>query len=225
VEDKMQIFIDTADISEIREAAEMGVIDGVTTNPTLVAKTGKKFEDVLREIVKITDGPVSAEVISIESDTMIKEAEMLSKIGKNIVIKIPMIAEGLKAVKSLTKAGIKTNVTLVFSPLQALFAAKAGATYVSPFVGRLDDITHYGIDIVEDIVTIFENYEFDTKVLVASIRTPLHVLDAARMGADVATLPFKVIKQLISHPLTDKGLDLFLNDWKKVPKYGFIQGR
>lgn len=214
----MQIFIDTADISEIREAAEMGVIDGVTTNPTLVAKTGKKFEDVLREIVKITDGPVSAEVISIESDTMIKEAEMLSKIGKNIVIKIPMIAEGLKAVKSLTKAGIKTNVTLVFSPLQALFAAKAGATYVSPFVGRLDDITHYGIDIVEDIVTIFENYEFDTKVLVASIRTPLHVLDAARMGADVATLPFKVIKQLISHPLTDKGLDLFLNDWKKVPK-------
>lgn len=214
----MQIFIDTADISEIREATEMGVIDGVTTNPTLVAKTGGKFEDVLREIVKITDGPVSAEVISTESDGMIKEAERLSKIGKNIVIKIPMIAEGLKAVKSLTKAGIKTNVTLVFTPLQALFAAKAGATYVSPFVGRLDDITHYGIDIVEDIVTIFENYEFDTKVLVASIRTPLHVLDAARMGADVATLPFKVIKQLISHPLTDKGLDLFLRDWEKVPK-------
>ncbi len=214
----MEIFIDTADVSEIREAAEMGVIDGVTTNPTLVAKTGKKFEDVLREIVKITDGPVSAEVISTQSEGMIKEAEKLSKIGKNIVIKIPMILEGLKAVKSLTEAGIKTNVTLVFTPLQALFAAKAGATYVSPFIGRLDDIAHYGIDIVEDIVTIFENYEFDTKVLVASIRTPLHVLDAARIGADVATLPFKVIKQLISHPLTDKGLDLFLSDWEKVPK-------
>ena len=214
----MEIFIDTADVSEIREAAEMGVIDGVTTNPSLVAKTGKKFEDVLREIVKITDGPVSAEVISTDSEGMIKEAEKLAKVGKNIVIKIPMIAEGLKAVKSLTKAGIKTNVTLVFTPLQALFAAKAGATYVSPFVGRLDDITHYGMDIVEDIVTIFDNYEFDTKVLVASIRTPLHVLDAARMGADVATLPFRVIKQLISHPLTDKGLDLFLKDWEKVPK-------
>ena len=214
----MEIFIDTADVSEIREAAEMGVIDGVTTNPSLVAKTGKKFEDVLREIVKITDGPVSAEVISTDSEGMIKEAEKLAKVGKNIVIKIPMIAEGLKAVKSLTKAGIKTNVTLVFTPLQAMFAAKAGATYVSPFVGRLDDITHYGMDIVEDIVTIFDNYEFDTKVLVASIRTPLHVLDAARMGADVATLPFRVIKQLISHPLTDKGLDLFLKDWEKVPK-------
>lgn len=214
----MEIFIDTADVSEIREAAEMGVINGVTTNPSLVAKTGKKFEDVLREIVKITDGPVSAEVISTDSEGMIKEAEKLAKVGKNIVIKIPMILEGLKAVKSLTKAGIKTNVTLVFSPLQAMFAAKAGATYVSPFVGRLDDITHYGMDIVEDIVTIFDNYEFDTKVLVASIRTPLHVLDAARMGADVATLPFKVIKQLISHPLTDKGLDLFLSDWEKVPK-------
>jgi transaldolase len=214
----MEIFIDTADVSEIREAAEMGVIDGVTTNPSLVAKTGKKFEDVLREIVKITDGPVSAEVISTDSGGMIKEAEKLAKIAKNIVIKIPMIAEGLKAVKSLTGAGIKTNVTLVFTPLQAMFAAKAGATYVSPFVGRLDDISHYGMDIVEDIVTIFDNYEFDTKVLVASIRTPLHVLDAARMGADVATLPFKVIKQLISHPLTDKGLDLFLRDWEKVPK-------
>jgi len=214
----MELFIDTADVKEIREAAEMGVIDGVTTNPSLIAKSGRKFIDVLKEIVKITDGPVSAEVISVDSAGMIKEAEELVKIGENIVIKIPMIEEGLKAVKRLTEKKIKTNVTLVFSPLQALLAAKAGATYVSPFVGRLDDIAHDGLDIVDDIVTIYDNYGYMTKVLVASIRNPIHLLQSARMGADVATVPMKVIKQLTKHPLTDRGLEKFLEDWKKVPK-------
>jgi transaldolase len=214
----MQIFIDTADIDEIRQAAEMGVIDGVTTNPTLVSKTGKKFDAVLKEIVEVIDGPISAEVISTESAGMIAEAHELSKFGDTIVIKIPLTAEGLKAVKTLSGEGIKTNVTLVFTPLQALLAAKAGATYVSPFVGRLDDIIHDGMEMVADIVTIFDNYGFDTQILVASIRSPLHVLDAARMGAHVATLPFSVIKQLIAHPLTERGLERFLKDWKKVPK-------
>lgn len=214
----MELFIDTADVNEIREAEEMGVIDGVTTNPSLIAKSGRKFTDVLKEIVKITDGPVSAEVISVGSVGMIKEAEELVKIGKNIVIKIPMIEEGLKAVKALTEREIKTNVTLVFSPLQALLAAKAGATYVSPFVGRLDDIAHDGLEIVEDIVTIYDNYGYMTKVLVASIRNPIHLLQSARMGADVATVPMKVIKQLTKHPLTERGLEKFLEDWKKVPQ-------
>jgi transaldolase len=214
----MELFIDTADVNEIREAEEMGVIDGVTTNPSLIAKSGRKFTDVLKEIVKITDGPVSAEVISVDSVEMIKEAEELVKIGENIVIKIPMIEEGLKAVKALTEREIKTNVTLVFSPLQALLAAKAGATYVSPFVGRLDDIAHDGLEIVDDIVTIYDNYGYMTKVLVASIRNPIHLLQSARMGADVATIPMKVIKQLTKHPLTERGLERFLEDWKKVPQ-------
>ncbi len=214
----MELFIDTADVNEIREAAEMGVIDGVTTNPSLIAKSGRKFTDVLKEIVKITDGPVSAEVISVDSVGMIKEAGELVKIGENIVIKIPMIEEGLKAVKALTEREIKTNVTLVFSPLQALLAAKAGATYVSPFVGRLDDIAHDGLEIVDDIVTIYDNYGYMTKVLVASIRNPIHLLQSARMGADVATVPMKVIKQLTKHPLTERGLEKFLEDWKNVPQ-------
>ncbi len=214
----MELFIDTADVNEIKEAAEMGVIDGVTTNPSLVAKSGRKFMDVLKEIVKIVDGPVSAEVISTDVKGMIKEAEELVKVGDNIVIKIPLIEEGLKAIKELSERGIKTNVTLVFSPLQALLAAKAGGTYVSPFVGRLDDIAHEGMDIVEDIVTIYDNYGYQTKVLVASIRNPIHLLESARLGADVATVPMSVIRQLTKHPLTDRGLERFLEDWKKVPK-------
>lgn len=214
----MELFIDTADVNEIKEAAEMGVIDGVTTNPSLVAKSGRKFEDVLKEIVKIVDGPVSAEVISTDFKGMIKEAEELVKFGDNIVIKIPLIEEGLKAIKELTERGVKTNVTLVFSPLQALLAAKAGGTYVSPFVGRLDDIAHEGMDVVEDIVTIYDNYGYQTKVLVASIRNPIHLLESARLGADVATVPMSVIRQLTRHPLTDRGLEKFLEDWKKVPK-------
>ncbi|MBN1574802.1 MAG: fructose-6-phosphate aldolase [Deltaproteobacteria bacterium] len=214
----MELFIDTADVAEIKEAAEMGVIDGVTTNPSLVAKSGRKFMDVLKEIVEIVDGPVSAEVISIDAKGMIKEAEELVKIGGNIVIKIPLIEEGLKAIKELSGRGIKTNVTLVFSPLQALLAAKAGGTYVSPFVGRLDDIAHEGMEIVEDIVTIYDNYAYETKVLVASIRNPIHLLESARLGADVATVPMSVIRQLTRHPLTDRGLEKFLEDWKKVPK-------
>ncbi|MBN1881265.1 MAG: fructose-6-phosphate aldolase [Deltaproteobacteria bacterium] len=214
----MQLFIDTADIEEIREAQEMGVIDGVTTNPSLVAKTGRKFFDVLSDIVAIVSGPVSAEVISTDSQGMIAEAKELSSIADNIVIKIPLIPEGLKAVRSLSDQGIKTNVTLIFSPLQALLAAKAGATYVSPFVGRLDDIAHVGMELVDQIVTIYANYDFETQVLVASIRNPIHLLDAALTGAHVATVPFKVITQLTRHPLTDQGLERFLADWKKVPQ-------
>jgi len=214
----MQIFIDTADIAEIRSAKEMGVIDGVTTNPSLIAKTGKKHEEALKEIVSIIDGPVSAEVISESSDGMIREAEELIKIGSNIVVKIPMTTEGLRAVSILSSEDIKTNVTLVFSSLQALLAAKAGATYVSPFVGRLDDIGHIGIDLIGDIITIYDNYGYETEVIVASIRNPIHVLEAALIGADVATIPFDVIKKLASHPLTDRGIEKFLEDWEKTPK-------
>ena len=214
----MQLFIDTADIEEIKEAQEMGVIDGVTTNPSLVAKTGRKFVDVLTDIVSIVSGPVSAEVISTDSAGMIVEAKELASIANNIVIKIPLIPEGLKAVKQLTDQGIKTNVTLVFSPLQALLAAKAGATYASPFVGRLDDIAHTGMELIDQIVTIYANYEFETQVLVASVRNPIHLLEAALAGAHVATVPFKVITQLTKHPLTDQGLERFLADWKKVPQ-------
>jgi len=214
----MQLFIDTADIDEIREAQEMGVIDGVTTNPSLVAKTGRKFMDVLKDIVSVVSGPVSAEVISTDSKGMIAEAKELASIADNIVIKIPLLPEGLKAVRALTDQGIKTNVTLVFSPLQALLAAKAGATYASPFVGRLDDIAHIGMELIDQIVTIYDNYDFKTQVLVASIRNPIHLLDAALTGAHVATVPFKVITQLTRHPLTDQGLERFLADWKKVPQ-------
>ena len=212
----MKFFIDTANIDEIRKAWELGVIDGVTTNPSLISKEKKEPVSLFREICAIVNGPVSAEVISTKADEMVKEAEVLAKIHENIVVKIPMIEEGLRAVKRLTAAGIRTNVTLIFSPNQALLAAKAGATYVSPFVGRLDDISHTGMDVVADIQTIYENYVFDTQVIVASIRNPLHVLEAARIGADIATIPYSIIGQLIKHPLTDLGLEKFLKDWEKV---------
>lgn len=214
----MKFFIDSADIAEIKEANEMGLVDGVTTNPSLVAKTGRKFEEVIQDIVAEVDGPISLETISLNADEIFGEATKLAEIDKNIVVKIPLIPEGLKAVKMCAKEGIKTNVTLCFSANQALLAAKAGATYISPFVGRLDDITHIGMDLIEDIRVIYDNYDFATQILVASIRSPIHVLEAAQMGADVATIPFKVIKQLASHPLTDIGLKKFLADWEKVPK-------
>ncbi len=211
----MKFFIDTANIKEIKEAASYGLLDGVTTNPSLVAKEGKNFRELLDEIIKIVDGPISAEVVSTDYDGIMKEAHELAKIHKNIVVKVPLIKEGIKAVKSLSDEGINTNVTLCFSPSQALLAAKAGATYISPFVGRLDDISHDGMALVQQIVQIYENYNFKTQVLVASIRHPLHLVDAALMGAHVATMPFDVIEKLFKHPLTDLGLEKFLSDWKK----------
>jgi len=214
----MKFFIDTANVEEIKKAWEVGVIDGVTTNPSLLAKEGKEPVSLLKEICQIVDGPVSAEAVSLKYEDMLKEAIELSKIHSNIVIKIPMTEDGLKTVKKLSQEGIKTNVTLVFSPTQALLAAKAGATYVSPFVGRLDDISHFGMELVRDIQIIFENYGFDTEVIVASIRNPIHVLEAARIGADIATIPYSVIKQLIKHPLTDIGIERFLKDWEKLRK-------
>ncbi len=214
----MKFFIDTANINEIKEAAAMGLLDGVTTNPSLVAKEGRNFKELLKEIVKIVDGPISAEVVSTKYKAMIKEAHDLAKIHDNIVIKIPLITEGIKAVKTLSSEGIKTNVTLCFSASQAILAAKAGATYVSPFVGRLDDISHFGMQLIEQIVTIYKNYNFTTQVLVASIRHPLHLVEAAEIGADVATIPFAVIKKLFNHPLTENGLTKFLSDWKKLNK-------
>jgi transaldolase len=214
----MQFFIDTANIEEIRKANELGVIDGVTTNPSLIAKEGRDPIPLLKEICSIVNGPVSAEAVSMTAEEMIQEAVPLSKIHENIVIKIPMIAEGLKAVKKLSGMGIRTNVTLVFSPSQALLAAKAGASYVSPFVGRLDDISHTGMGLVRDIIEIYENYLFETEVIVASIRNPLHVVEAAKMGAHIATIPYSVIIQLARHPLTDIGIEKFLKDWEKVPK-------
>ncbi|MDF1610803.1 MAG: fructose-6-phosphate aldolase [Stygiobacter sp.] len=212
----MKFFIDTANINQIKEAASMGLLDGVTTNPSLVAKEGKNFYDLLNEIVQIVDGPISAEVVSTDYNGILKEAEELSKIHKNIVIKVPLIKEGIKAVKTLSSKGIKTNVTLCFSPTQALLAAKAGASYISPFVGRLDDISTNGMELIKQIVTIYKNYNFKTEVLVASIRHPLHVVEAALIGADVCTMPFDVIEKLFNHPLTQKGLENFLNDWKKL---------
>jgi len=212
----MKFFIDTANIEEIKKAWELGVINGVTTNPSLISKEKKEPVALFKEICAIVDGPISAEVIGTKADEMVKEAEDLAKIHENIVVKIPIIEEGLKAVKRLTAAGIKTNVTLIFSQSQALLAAKAGATYVSPFVGRLDDISHNGMDIVADIQTIYENYDFDTEIIVASIRNPLHVIEAALIGADIATIPYSVIGQLIKHPLTDIGLEKFLKDWENV---------
>jgi len=214
----MKFFIDTADINEIKAALEIGIIDGVTTNPSLIAKTGKDFKTVVDEICAVVDGPISVEAISMDAEGLIKEARELSKVNKNIVVKIPMTEEGLKAVKKVNQEGIHTNVTLVFSPTQAILAAKAGATYISPFVGRLDDISHIGMDIVGQIVTIYDNYDFSTEVIVASIRNPLHVVEAALLGADISTIPFSVIKQLVKHPLTDIGIEKFLSDWKKVPK-------
>ena len=211
----MKFFIDTANIEEIKKANELGMVDGVTTNPSLVAKEGREFKGLLKEICALVDGPVSAEVVSVDTEGMVREARELAGMADNIVVKIPLIEEGLKAVKILAQEGIKTNVTLCFSPVQALMAAKAGAAYVSPFVGRLDDISHRGMELAEQIITIYENYGFETEVIVASVRNPIHVLDAALMGADIATIPFKVIRQLIKHPLTDIGLEKFLADWKK----------
>lgn len=214
----MKFFIDTADVNEIREACALGLVDGVTTNPSLIAKSGRKFEEVIKEIASIVDGPISAEVISLDHDGMIREALELAKIHPNIVIKLPMCPEGLKATKTLTAQGIKTNVTLIFTAMQALLAAKAGATYVSPFVGRLDDISQNGMGIIEDIRTIFDNYGYHAEIIVASIRNPIHVLDSALIGADVATIPYSVMMQLSKHPLTDAGIKKFLEDWEKVPK-------
>ncbi|MBU5592462.1 fructose-6-phosphate aldolase [Clostridium sp. MSJ-4] len=210
----MKFFIDTANVEEIRKAAELGVIDGVTTNPSLIAKEGRDLKEVIEEICSIVDGPISAEVISLQADKMIEEAKELIKLHKNIVIKIPMCAEGLKAVSALSKKGIKTNVTLIFSAQQALLAAKAGATYVSPFLGRLDDIGNGGLPIIEDIVEIFDFYGIETEVIAASIRTPMHVLDCAKVGSHIATIPYKVITQMIGHPLTDAGIKKFLEDYE-----------
>lgn len=214
----MKFFIDSADLGEIKKALDLGLCDGVTTNPSLVAKTGRKFDDVLREIVALEPGPISAEVTAVDAPGMLREAEHYAAFGEDVVIKIPLIVEGLKAVKALSSRGIKTNVTLCFSAVQALLAAKAGATYISPFVGRLDDISEDGMALIEQIVEIYSNYQFKTQVLVASVRHPIHVLQSARIGADVATIPYKVIEQLAQHPLTDKGLKQFLADWEKVPK-------
>lgn len=211
----MKFFIDTANINEIKEAAALGILDGVTTNPSLVSKEGKDFRKLLDEILAIVDGPVSAEVVSTDYDGILKEAHELSKIHKNIVVKVPLIKEGLKAVSTLSSENINTNVTLCFSASQALLAAKAGATYISPFVGRLDDISHDGMELISQIVQIYKNYNYKTQVLVASIRHPLHLVEAALMGADVCTMPFQVIDKLFNHPLTDLGLEKFLSDWKK----------
>ena len=214
----MKIFLDTANFEEIKEAATWGILDGVTTNPTLLSKEKEDYKTLLKKICEVVDGPISAEVVSLDPEGMLKEAAELVKIGKNIVIKVPISTEGLKAIRMLSDKGIKTNCTLIFSPIQALLAAKAGASFVSPFVGRLDDASHIGMDIVGQIVTIFQNYDIPTEVLVASIRNPLHVIDAALMGADIATMPFKVLQQLVKHPLTDVGIKNFLADWEKVRK-------
>lgn len=212
----MKFFIDTADIHEIKQAAALGVLDGVTTNPSLVSKVPGKFEDILRSICEVVDGPVSAEVVSLDAEGMIREGRELAKIHNNIVVKIPITREGLRAIKQLESEGIRVNVTLIFSATQALLAAKAGASFVSPFVGRIDDISTEGMQLVHDIVTIFDNYDFKTEVIVASIRNPMHVVTAALMGAHIATIPFKVIEQLVKHPLTDIGIERFLADWEKV---------
>ncbi|MBI3580724.1 MAG: fructose-6-phosphate aldolase [Nitrospinae bacterium] len=214
----MKLFIDTADINEIREANKIGVLDGVTTNPTLAARTGRDFKSVAAEILREVDGPVSLEVLSLDTAGMVREARETAKLGDNVVVKIPMTVDGLKAVRELDADDVKTNVTLVFSASQAVLAAKAGATYVSPFVGRLDDISEDGMALVEQIIRIYENYGYDSEVIVASIRNPMHFVKAALIGADVCTLPFSVIKQLSQHPLTDIGMARFLEDWKKVPK-------
>ncbi len=213
----LKIFIDTANVNEIREANSWGVISGVTTNPSLIAKEGRDFKEVVKEITSIVDGPISAEVISLDHEGMVKEARELSKIHKNIVVKIPMTIEGLKAVNILSKEGIKTNVTLIFSSAQALLAAKAGASYVSPFVGRIDDVGSEGMELIRGITQIFNNYDIKTEIIAASIRSPMHVIDAAMAGADIATIPYKVLVQMTKHPLTDIGIGKFLDDWKKVP--------
>jgi transaldolase len=214
----MKFFIDTADVNEIKEAESLGILDGVTTNPTLISRTGRPFKETIEEICTIVKGPVSAEVVSTDTEGIIKEGRDLAKIADNIVVKVPLIKDGLKAVKVLTSEGIKVNVTLCFSSNQALLAAKVGATYISPFVGRLDDKGHTGMDVIDEIRTIYDNYGFETEIIVASIRNPLHVRDAALMGADIATIPFAVFNNIVKHPLTDEGLKNFLADWEKVPK-------
>ena len=214
----MKFFIDTANIEEIKEANSMGMVDGVTTNPTLVAKEGRDFEPLIKEICQVVNGPVNAEVISTDAEGMLTEAHKLAKIADNIVVKIPMTIDGLKAVSKLATEGIKTNVTLIFSPLQALMAAKAGAAFVSPFVGRLDDLSQDGLLLAEQIVEIYSNYAYNTEIIVASVRSPLHVLESALMGADIATIPFKVLAGLAAHPMTDKGLKAFLDDWNRGRK-------
>lgn len=212
----MKFFIDTANVEEIREVASWGIIDGVTTNPSLIAKEGRVFKDVIKEITDIVDGPISAEVVSLKADEMVEEALELVPINKNIVIKLPMTKEGLKACKMLTEKGIKTNVTLIFSASQALMAAKAGATYVSPFLGRLDDISSDGLILIEDIVDIFNNYDIQSEVICASVRHPIHLVNCAKVGADIATVPYKVFEQMLKHPLTDTGIEKFLSDWESV---------
>lgn len=211
----MKFFIDTANIKEIKEAVALGLVDGVTTNPSLIARENKPFEELLLEICALVDGPISAEVVSLEADAMVAEGKKLAALHPNIVIKVPMTTEGLKAVRMFCEADIKTNVTLVFSASQALLAAKAGATFVSPFVGRLDDISQTGMDVVSDIMTMYENYGYETEVIVASVRSPMHVVEAGLIGADICTIPFKVIAQMTKHPLTDIGIEQFLADWKK----------
>jgi transaldolase len=212
----MKFFLDTANLDEIRQAKEWGLLDGVTTNPTLVSREEMSFQELVNEILKMVEGPVSLEVVSEDAEGMVSEARELNKLGKNVVIKIPLTPEGLKAVRILSKEGIKTNVTLCFSPTQALLAAKAGADYISPFIGRLDDISSYGMRLVEDIKEIYDNYGFKTQIIVASIRHPMHVLEAALIGADIATMPFPVLEKLFKHPLTDIGIQRFLKDWEKV---------
>lgn len=214
----MKFFIDTANVKEIREAASFGVVDGVTTNPSLIAKEGRDFKQVITEICSIVDGPISAEAVSLEADKMVAEGVELAAIHKNVVVKLPMTKDGLKATRILAGKGIRVNMTLVFSPSQALLAAKVGAAYVSPFVGRLDDISHFGMDLVRQVMEIYENYGYTTEVIVASVRNPLHVVDAALAGAHIATIPFNVIDQLVKHPLTDIGIEKFMADWKKLAK-------
>jgi len=214
----VQLYLDTASVAEIKEAASWGILAGVTTNPTLVAKEGRPFLRILEEICEIVKGPVSAEVVGQDAETMVKEARELSRVAPNIVVKIPITVEGLKAVSRVSREGIRTNVTLIFTPLQALLAARAGASYVSPFVGRLDDIGHTGLEVVQDTVEIFDQHGIETQVIAASIRHPVHVLEAARAGAHIATVPFAVLKAMVLHPLTDRGLERFLADWAKVPQ-------
>jgi transaldolase (EC 2.2.1.2) len=217
----MQFFIDTANIDEIKQAIDWGILDGVTTNPTLAAKTGRPFMDVVKDILSIVDGPVSLETVSLDTEGMVKEGRFLAELGDNVVVKIPMTKEGMKAVNILEEEGIPTNVTLIFTPMQALIAAKAGASYVSPFIGRLDDISTDGMNLIRDIRTIFDNYGYETEIIAASIRHPIHVLEAAKAGADIATIPFNVLEALFKHPLTDIGIDKFLKDWEKVPNKPF----
>jgi transaldolase len=214
----MKFFIDTGDVGEVKEAAAMGLLDGITTNPSLIAKSGRKYKDVVVEMCELVNGPISAEVLSTTYDEMMVEARDWHKVHKNVVVKLPLIPDGLKAVRTCTQEGIRTNVTLCFSPNQALLAAKAGASFISPFIGRLDDISETGMNLIEKIVQIYNNYDFATEVLVASVRNPTHVVDAAMLGADVCTIPFSVLGQLVKHPLTDAGLKKFIEDGKKIPR-------